>query len=60
MNSVTDSPEMNAEDLIEWYYAQGYSDGLPLVPRRSASRVDAQRGLLRMPFAGELEIAAGL
>ena len=30
----------DAEDLIEWYYRQGYSDGLPLVPPTPA-KIDA-------------------
>ena len=25
MNSPTDNREVQAEDLIEWYYSQGYS-----------------------------------
>lgn len=44
-------------DLIEWYYAQGYSDGLPLVPptpEKVAAVIDvlggdAQQVLCRVP-----------
>src|SRR6187402_740094 len=40
MNKPADSHEVEAEDLIEWYYQQGYSDGLPLVPPTPA-KIDA-------------------
>ena len=37
MNNPSESsaglaPPASVDDLIEWYYQQGYSDGLPLVP----------------------------
>ena len=40
MNSPTEPHEVQAKDLIEWYYQQGYSDGLPLVPPTPA-KIDA-------------------
>ena len=40
MNRPAEASEVQAEDLIEWYYKQGYSDGLPLVPPTTA-KIDA-------------------
>lgn len=45
MNNLVEHPavparEVDADDLIEWYYQQGYSDGLPLVPPTPA-KIDA-------------------
>ena len=39
-HTATPAPHVDADDLVEWYYQQGYSDGLPVVPPTPA-KIDA-------------------